>query len=229
MAGDSRITTENFLRLNFTPKSGITAGTDDLIAMSCDQILARYQVSISGVTTTGTRLPAQNQLTGTALSIGQSYQGGIIAYIFVSGDAGYISGQTHGLVVSSSDLTATNWQNIPTTTSTATSTSLGTGSSNTSLITAKYGAGSYAAKLCESYSSGGYSSGWFLPSKDELNKLYANRVAINGGFSSSVAYWSSSQADALTAWTQNLSTGVQTSTNESKYSFNRNVRAIRQF
>ncbi|MEI7844719.1 MAG: FISUMP domain-containing protein [Chloroflexota bacterium] len=58
--------TENFLRLNFSPKSGITPGTNDLIAMSCDQILARYTLVISGVTTTGLRLPAQNQLTSSA-------------------------------------------------------------------------------------------------------------------------------------------------------------------
>lgn len=63
MAGDNRLVTENFLRLNFTPNSGITAGTNDLISMSCDQILARYSVNISGVTTTGPRLPGQNQLT----------------------------------------------------------------------------------------------------------------------------------------------------------------------
>jgi hypothetical protein len=63
MAGDNRLVTENFLRLNFTPKSGITAGTNDLIAMSCDQIKTRYLVSISGITSTGTRLPSQNQLT----------------------------------------------------------------------------------------------------------------------------------------------------------------------
>jgi hypothetical protein len=62
MAGDSRITTENFLRLNFTPKSGITTGTNDLIAMDCNQIKARYLASVSGITSTGTRLPSQNQL-----------------------------------------------------------------------------------------------------------------------------------------------------------------------
>lgn len=64
MAGDNRLVTENFLRLNFSPKSGITSGTNDLISMDCDQILARYMVSVSGVTTTGTRCPGQNQVAG---------------------------------------------------------------------------------------------------------------------------------------------------------------------
>lgn len=58
--------TENFLRLNFSQKSGVTPGTDDSIAMSCDQILARYNVTISGVTLTGNRCPGQNQLSSAS-------------------------------------------------------------------------------------------------------------------------------------------------------------------
>ena len=228
MAGDNRLITENFLRLNFTPKSGITPGTNDLLIMDCTQILARYQVAISGSTTGSTRCPSQNELVSNALAVGSSYQGGIIAYIFVSGDSGYVAGQTHGLIVASSDQGSANWQNIPTTQNLGTSSVLGAGSSNTSIITTKYGAGTYAAKLCSSYSSGGY-SGWYLPSKDELNKLYLNRVAINAGFGSTIAYWSSTEYSASEAWTQNLSTGVQTGANESRYTFNRNVRAIRSF
>jgi len=63
MAGDNRFVTENFLRLNFTPKSGVTPGTDDVRWMDCDQIIARYDVTISGVTGTGKRWPSQNQVT----------------------------------------------------------------------------------------------------------------------------------------------------------------------
>lgn len=63
MAGDNRHVTENFLRLNFSPKPGITPGTNDFILMDCDQITARYYVSIAGVSSTGKRLPSQNQLS----------------------------------------------------------------------------------------------------------------------------------------------------------------------
>jgi len=63
MSGDNRLVTENFLRLNFSPKPGITPGTNDLILMDCDQITARYYVSIAGVSSTGKRLPSQNQLS----------------------------------------------------------------------------------------------------------------------------------------------------------------------
>lgn len=61
------IVTEYWLAQNFTPKSGVTPGSDNLQAMDCDQIAARYQVSISGTTTTGLRLPAQNQITSAAI------------------------------------------------------------------------------------------------------------------------------------------------------------------
>lgn len=62
MPGDNRLVTENFLRLNFSPKSGVTPGTNDLISMDCDQIQARYNVTVSGITTTGLRCPSQNQI-----------------------------------------------------------------------------------------------------------------------------------------------------------------------
>lgn len=60
---DNRLVTENFLRLNFSPKPGITPDTNDSILMDCDQITARYYVSIAGVSSTGKRLPSQNQLS----------------------------------------------------------------------------------------------------------------------------------------------------------------------
>ena len=54
-----------------------------------------------------------------------------------------------------------------------------------------------AARLCGDLVLGGYSD-WYLPSKDELNQLYINRVAI-GGFASSW-YWSSTENASDYAW-----------------------------
>lgn len=64
MGGDNRLTTENFLRLNFIPKNGITPGTENTLHMDCDQITSRYNVVISGISNIGLRLPSQNQLNG---------------------------------------------------------------------------------------------------------------------------------------------------------------------
>ena len=49
---------------------------------------------------------------------------------------------------------------------------------------------------------------WYLPSKDELNKLYLNKDAI-GGFVNAT-YWSSTQSSSTLAWFQIFSTGTQT-------------------
>jgi len=86
MAGDNRITTENFLNVNFTEKGGITPGTDDIIGMSCDQVLNRYLVTLSGVTTTGNRIPGQNQITSAAatatVSMACTYSSSALGYAY---------------------------------------------------------------------------------------------------------------------------------------------------
>ena len=94
----------------------------------------------------------------------------------------------------------------------AAATSLGTGFTNTNRIISVQGAPatSYAAGLARAYKGGGYSD-WYLPSKDELNKLYINRAAI-GGFRPSGSYWSSSEIgagdpDSSAAWFQDIPDG----------------------
>lgn len=66
MPGDNRLVTESFLATNFTPDSGITPGSDNLLNMDCSQVQNRYNVSIAGITSTGLRCPSQNQISGTA-------------------------------------------------------------------------------------------------------------------------------------------------------------------
>jgi hypothetical protein len=56
---------------------------------------------------------------------------------------------------------------------------LGTGNANTNTVVSNQGAGNYAAKLCSDLVLGSYSD-WYLPSKDELNKLFLNKTAIGG-------------------------------------------------
>jgi hypothetical protein len=51
----------------------------------------------------------------------------------------------------------------------------------------------------------------FLPSKDELNALYAQRTVV-GGFAAE-DYWSSSQFDAVIAWNQYFDVGGQFNVN----------------
>jgi len=158
------------------------------------------------------------------IAIGDNYQGGKVAYISVSGDPGYVAGQIHGLIAAPGDQsTGIQWYNGSYTITGATATALGTGNDNTATIVASQGVGNYAAKLCSDLVLGSYSD-WFLPSKDELNKLYINRVAI-GGFASE-NYWSSSEAGINSAWKQQLTNGLQGMLYKNNDYY---VRAVRAF
>ena len=82
-----------------------------------------------------------------------------------------------------------------------------------------------AAYLCDDLTLGGYSD-WFLPSKDELDQMYANlHLQGVGGFDDN-SFWSSSESSAGGAWNQYFSSGSQYS--HLKYLANR-VRAVRAF
>jgi hypothetical protein len=175
------------------------------------------------------------------LRVGDVYQGGKVAYILVNGDPGYDATTQHGLIAATSDQSRSiTWDRLTGefplyqgTNRGAIGTAIGTGFSNTSNIIASQGiiATNYAAGLARAYTGGGYTD-WYLPSKDELNKLYLNRVAIGGFISNSNGlYWSSSEIQSNpyhSAWLQDFSNGGPLSIFKS-FDFDVNVRAIRSF
>jgi hypothetical protein len=163
------------------------------------------------------------------VAVGDSYGGGIVAYILVDGDPGYDPNVQHGLIAATVDqMVECAWSNITNILIGTTDTSIGTGLANTTAIIGQSGHTNSAAKVCDDYSvtvgSITYSD-WFLPSKDELDKLYINRVAI-GGFGDYFNYWSSSENGSNNAWEQYFYNGLQ---DISSKDIPFGVRAIRAF
>jgi len=105
--------------------------------------------------------------------------------------------------------------------SAATSTAIGSGFRNTRLMLENCTFG--PANVIVLYNGGGKND-WFLPSKDELNKLRSAKTIV-GGFEPNL-YWSSSEFAAGKAWYQFMALGLQT---DSDKLVSRGVRPVRTF
>jgi hypothetical protein len=171
----------------------------------------------------------------TEHAIGDLYQGGIIFWVDAEGQ--------HGLIAAKADQSSgIQWYNG---TSKITGTSgdgIGAGAMNTALIVAAQindtVGGNFAAKVAADYSvqddgttdcTGATNEtcygDWYLPSKVELNLLYAQKtVAL---FTLDDYYWSSTEVTSDGAWVQRFDNGTQ-------YSFNKagsyiKLRPVRAF
>ena len=174
-----------------------------------------------------------NNFTTTSLAppaVGDSFEGGIIAYIAMPGDAGYFPGKTSGLIISDTDIpnnvSIAQWgcynTSIP-----GTSENYGTGLDNTAAILGGCSQVGIAAELCDDYSNGGYND-WYLPSKVGLEKIAANAVAIGNDFGSNGIkyYWSSSEFGPGHAWAYGFDTNISSFQLKD---FSLSVRAVRNF
>jgi hypothetical protein len=161
-------------------------------------------------------LPAHAQTSSTLYAIGDSGPcGGIVYYI--------TNGGLNGLEAAPSDQGVAPWGCDGTITG-ASGLAIGDGAANTAAILAAGAcATGSAAELASNYAGGGC-TGWYLPSRDELDLLY-NQSGVVSGFAS-FSYWSSSEAGAGGAWFQSFGNGLQFGTNKFDTA---GVRAVRAF
>lgn len=172
-------TTKGFLppRMTATQRDAISSPVAGLV-LWCSNCGANGELQVyNGTSWT-------NMIGGTAAAtpppaIGQPYKGGKLAYILVSGDAGYDPNVPHGIIAESQDTMCANanWNTAVVLVNT----------DNTALV-------------------GGYND-WILPSKDQLNKLWFSRTTVGGFYGN--YYWSSTENpnNSAEAYLQNFQNG----------------------
>lgn len=154
--------------------------------------------------------------------VGEAAEGGIIAYILQSFDPGYDPLVQHGLVVSIPDVsTGAVWGCAGT--SISTGIAIGEGNQNTINIIAGCPTAGIAAKLCGDLVESGYSD-WYLPSQNELSRIYLNRAII--GVFANAQYWNSTEGGADFAGSMDFSgTGGYVTNKANLY----RVKGVRSF
>ena len=232
---DISTTTQGLLlpRMTATQRDAISTPAQGLIIFCTDCASGEGELQIR-LTSSWKNLHNGGDVNDPPPAVGDFYQGGVVFYLFQAGDAGYVAGETHGLIAAVQDQSAgIRWYNGTYVTTEATDTAVGTGSVNTDAIIAKQGtADTHAAGLARDYNGGGYTD-WFLPSRDELNKMYVSRATINstaeangGSRFNYDGHWSSTEVNNYDALYKYFSIGTQHDyIKEATFS----VRAIRAF
>jgi hypothetical protein len=236
-----------------------TFGTYSTTTINANAVAGTYTTSISGLSelttyyvkafatnTAGTTYGPSINFTTTAVPavLGGQFQGGTVAYIYKSGDPGYIPGETHGIVMSNSFInttSTTNWsaETNPIATN-ATGTALGTGLTNSNTIYTVIGTNAIAVNLCRNYSvvsNGVTYTNWYLPSINEWSKVYSNKLSgflpnfnfrTDANFSNVDYAWTSSETSATDVTLINIGNGGFFPFSKTNGGFG-HIRAIRYF
>jgi len=213
----------------------INFGTYSSTTIQSNVIAGTYTATISGLSSStlyfvksfivnksGTIYGEAVSFTTTTppVTVGSLYRGGFVFYIFQPGEAGYVSGETHGLIAETRDQTTNNPNNRDYDNS-----NWCTWNNSSSLI----------ADPNNHSTEGKLYSDWRLATSDELNILYTQlfsqtslatyRSSFNGNF-----YWSSSSpvGNSALACTQGFAGGARYC-DQDKSNVKLPVRSIRSF
>ncbi len=159
-------------------------------------------------------------------TIGANYGGGIVFYIDASGQHGFISAandQSAGIKWGMGAGTTFIFQNPPQYGTTSFINDLG--QSNTTYIVNYFGAGNYAAYLCDTLTLNGYND-WFLPSMDQLYNMGQNQQLYSTSFIFGTRYFSSSEGASNGAYEVTIGQGSGVGGNKNSLL---HVRAARHF
>jgi len=237
VVGQGTATTGTFSSINWANDSyflGIELNTGSgFVAMGTTQLLSvPYALHANTATST------TGNSGGFTHYIGEAFGGGVIFHLWK--DA---LGVEHGLIVDKTDLsTSKAWSNIYQNLIGSTAQSSWDGLSNSNAIVGQAGHENSAAALCLNSTNGGQSD-WYLPSIDELERLYQNRLEVNSSLRSisgatelkrigingnSPVYWSSTESDGtFGAWDFAFTDGDANDFNDKLYTHY--VRAVRAF
>ena len=185
---------------SITVPSGQTVGTLPTEPTKTDYTFEGWYTEIDGggteftaSTTVTANVTVYAKWTQTTYAIGDTGPGGGIVF-YVTADG--MSGLEAAPVTWNGGSTDPDspWSNVTSTAVGTTGTALGTGLANSNAIIAQGGHTASAALICRNYTGGSYTD-WYLPSRDELLEVYAQRAYI-GGLYTTDAYWSSTEANA---------------------------------
>lgn len=167
----------------------VTSFTDEAVSANVVYSYQVYSFNSAGRSAVGA---VSGDIHVSALEVGMVYGGGRIGYIFQEGDAGYVAGQEHGLIVATEDMTSPMVWGCTDKAVANTNAAIGKGAANTDLIVTACGNYS-AAGVCADLVTKGYSD-WYLPSLNELRKIFVNQQSVMGF--AAAKYWCSTENNA---------------------------------
>ncbi|MFH2143206.1 MAG: immunoglobulin domain-containing protein [Bacteroidota bacterium] len=151
----------------------------------------------------------------TEVQLGDWFRGGIVFYV---------DGVGNGLITPEQyQSMGAEWGCYGTSISGAIS--LTDGAANTSAILAACSTRPIAASICDDLVENGYND-WFLPSKDQLDYLYLQKILLGNYFSDDSCF-SSTEYNDIEAWSECMGTGEQFSCEKSHSTYR--LKCVRSF